>query len=363
MDYPLYGSTLHLYRASPLYHGSSPLFDSLQLHARRLQDHLADDNARRLLLADLQPEIAGSGSLEACEWSLIDDQALRETVRGDPARLDPNNARGVHVQLKFERAKYNALLLGDRSKMSATSGFTSLPLLLLRMPATLRELFLDFLSRTFDSHIFPMSLRSSFLSSSLERLLQQTITREEDDALLDLESLSKGVGVQLSFPAAAPHLKSLDIVIAKDDIREFQSRGDGLWRQFQTSRPRDNDWDVRPERKITGPFTAALSAYLSNHTAMEFDSPAVVISKIALGPFALSAEGKVKVLSTSAAATTFWEALIGEAHGTVFESVGEATTASKPAPSKAHARKQKLKNAPLETPSPHGLVGTTQRLR
>lgn len=183
------------------------------------------------------------------------------------------------------------------------------------MPATLREIFLDFLSTTFDARLSPMKLRSAFLSSSLEQLLQQTIPQGEEDPTLDLESLTKGVGLQLSFPSVAPHLKSLDMVITKDDIREFLSRGKGLWRQYQRNQGSANERSTRPRSSITGSFSAALSSYLSNHVAMELDNPAIVVSKVALGPFALAGEGKVKVLQSSTAAVEFWDALIQEAFG------------------------------------------------
>jgi hypothetical protein len=321
MEYPLYGSTFSLYRVSPFYHGADEFFSNLDLHARRLRENLAGGRARSLLLTDLQPELAGTGSLESCEWSRLGDEAAWEKQQEDQddMHITSDNTRGVQVQLQFERAKYAALLLGDGSKMSSTPGFMSLPLLLVRMPATLRELFLDFLSTSFDARISPMRLRSSFLSSSLEGLLEQTVPQRDEDAALNLESLSKGVGLQLSFPSVIPHLKSLDIVITKDDIREFLSRGSQLWQRYQMDNQGEKSWPARPNSNITGPFTAALSTYLSSHTAMGLESPAIVLSKIALGPFALAGEGKVKVLASSPAAVDFWSALVQEAHGAGLE--------------------------------------------
>jgi hypothetical protein len=322
MEYPLYGSTFTLYRSSPLYHGADHMFDHLDLHGRYLRENLAGDRARNLLLTDLQPEVAGTGSLESCTWSLLGDEQTWEAQQQDPdsvPAVTKRNARGIHVHLKFERANYTALLLGERSKMSTTPGFTSLPLMLLRMPAALRELFLDFMATTFDSRISPMKLRSSFLSSSLEGLLQQTVAKDDEDPALGLDALSKGVGLQLSFPSATPHLKNIDLVVGKDDIRQFQDRGKGLWQAYQSRQEPNTPWATQPSSTITGPFTAALSTYLSNHIAMKLDNPAIVLSKVALGPFALAGEGKVKVLATSAASVQFWEDLILEAHGSGLE--------------------------------------------
>lgn len=366
MEYPLYGSTFNLYRASPLYHGSDHVFDNLDLHTKRLRDNLAGDRARSLLLTDLQPEIAGTGSLETCQWTLLGDELAWERQQQDGAIAEPtsDNARGIHIHLKFERARYSALLLGDRSRMAGTPGFTSLPLILLRMPTTLRELFLDFISTTFDTRVSPMKLRSSFLSSSLEGLIEQTVAEDDEDAAINLEALSKGVGLQLSFPSAAPHLKSLDLVIAKDDIREFQSRGNTLWQQYQSRQGTEKDWQTRPKSNITGPFTAAISTYLNNHTAIELDNPAIVLSKVALGPFALSGEGKVKVLSTSAASEQFWDELIREAYGSGLEGINKtAAVAAQGASTRAGSRKPRNTSVPSEPPPPYELHDPARQSR
>jgi hypothetical protein len=365
MDYPLYGSTFSLYRTSPLYHGANHIFNDLDLHARRLRENLAGDRARSLLLTDLQPELAGTGSLESCEWTLLGDEATweRQHEAPDDTATDSTDALGLRVNLRFERAKYTALLIGEHSKMSSTPGFTSLPLLLIRMPATLRELFLDFLSTTFDTRVSTMKLRSSFLSSSLEGLLQQAVPDGDEDPVLDLESLSKGVGLQLSFPSVTPHLKSLDLVIAKDDIRDFLSRGNNLWRQFQTRNRADMLWAARPNSNVTGPFTAALSIYLNNHIAMEFENPAVVLSKVALGPFALAGEGKVKVLASSTAAVEFWAALIQEAQESGLESSQKTPAVARGDLTRADSRKRRMTSVPTEPPPPYELHDPARQSR
>jgi hypothetical protein len=231
------------------------------------------------------------------------------------------------------------------------------------MPATLRELFLDFLATTFDTRVSPMKLRSSFLTSSLEGLLQRTVPQEDDDPALDLESLSKGIGLQLSFPSATPHLKNLDLVIAKDDIRDFQSRGEQLWQQYRARNPLGKTWSTRPNSNITGPFTAALSMYLSNHIAMELDNPAIVLSKVALGTFALAGEGKIKVLTSSAAAVEFWDTLIQEAHGSGLEGMGKTPAVVQNGGTRADSRKQRLTSVPTEPPPPYELHDPARQRR
>ena len=366
MEYPLYGSTFTLHRASPLYHGSDHVFDNLDLHARRLREYVAGDRARSALLTDLQPELAGTGGLESCQWSLLGDEATWERQQEDPETIQTTtrNARGINIQLKFERAKYSAVLLGDRAKMSATPGFTSLPLILMRMPVALREVFLDFLATSFDTRTSPLKLRSSFLSSCLEGLLEQTVAEDDEDPALSLDALSKGVGLQLSFPSAAPHLKNIDLTISKDDIREFQNRGAALWRQYQARHSNEkSQWAARPSSNITGSFTAALSAYLSNHIAMELDNPAIVLSKVALGPFALAGEGKVKVLATSAASVQFWDMLIHDAYGSGMEVLEKTPAVAPKDGARGPSRKARLTSVPSEPPPPYELHDPARQLR
>lgn len=320
-DYPLYGSTFTLYRSSPLYHGSSSLFTNLDTHARHLRETLIRDRPREEQLPELYPGANSSGSLESCEWTLIGDEeswetAQEETDTGGAPVMDAGSARGIQIELKFEKARHVAMLLGDQSQISRTPGFTSLPLFLVRMPAPLREIFVDFLATTFDARISPMPLRPSFLTAAVEQILDKTSAPDDEDPSFSLESLSKGIGVQLSFPSAAPLLKSIDVSIPKDDIRDFLASGRRLWQRFQTQTRANTQLEIRPRSPITGPFSAALSTYLSNHISMTLDNPGISVSKIAIGPFALAGEGKVKVLSSSSPAVELWESLVTEARGT-----------------------------------------------
>ncbi|TID26854.1 hypothetical protein E6O75_ATG01347 [Venturia nashicola] len=323
-DYPLYASTFTLYRSSPLYHGSNPLFTNLDVHARHLRETLIRDSSREARLPELYPGANTSGSLESCEWRLIGDEeswmsAQEEAVNGQVLVTHPSEARGIQIELKFEKARHMAMLMRDQSQISNSPGFTSLPLFLIRMPAPLRDIFVDFLTTTFDARISPMPLRPSFLTATVEQILDKTSAPDDEDPSFSLDSISKGIGIQLSFPSAAPLLKSIDVSIPKDDIREFLARGRRLWQQYQTQRRANAQLSIGPQSPITGPFSAALSTYLSNHISMKLDNPGVSVSKIAIGPFALAGEGKVKVLFSSSPAVEFWESLITEARGTGLE--------------------------------------------
>src|ERR1700712_807588 len=205
--YPLYGSTFTLYRLSPLYHGNTSLLGSLNIHARRLRDALTGDTLRGVQVA---AELSGatntnsSGALRTCTWDLLGDEAAWEVSHPQQDEDDDEistipqvtvqEACGIHIDLRFEKAVHSAILLGDPLKKSAVSGFTSFPLLLVRMPVPIRDTFLQYLATTFDARIDAMKLRPSFLGSVLERILE----RSGSEAPLDVDLFGKGLQIQLS---------------------------------------------------------------------------------------------------------------------------------------------------------------------
>ncbi|KAL1620547.1 hypothetical protein SLS56_009573 [Neofusicoccum ribis] len=300
--YPLYDATYTAYRLSPLYHGSHPLLNetSLRMHSRRLRDILRGDILRGVDVGAGSTDGSNSGTLEACTWDLIGDEESWERLHQqnadadeqegpgdltDAPSLSTTEARGVHIELRYQKAHYTALLLRDpdAEDISAPEGFTALPLLLVRMPAALRDTFTTYLASSFDARIAPMKLRTGFLSATLETLLSHLSAT--------LPSLLTRLQLQLSFPTASTSapLRSLDITLARADIPEFLRRGAALF--------------TTPGPNVTGPFTAALSRYLSAHLALALAHPAVHVSKIALPPLlALSADGRLKLFSPFAAA-------------------------------------------------------------
>jgi hypothetical protein len=314
--YPLYGPTYTLFRVSPLHNGTAPPLASLAIHARRFRDIIKGDTLRGIqIAAELQSSgrtatSQGGGAFMSCTWELLGDEASWQ--RAHPAEDDDEDdvsaladvsiteARGVRVEVQYERTTYSAVLFGSSRNKSTTVGFTKLPLLFVKMPAPLREAFVGYLTTAFDARISPMNLRSAFLSSVLETVLSRTIARFERD-LRELSAFPKGLQLQLSFPSTAPDLRTLDIHIEQSDLVEFLKNG-RLLSQSQLS------------ANTAGPFTTALDAYITQHLALSLTHPAVVISKFALGPYALSSEGKVKVTTaTSEGAREIWKALLKEA--------------------------------------------------
>ncbi|KAF2818468.1 hypothetical protein CC86DRAFT_157852 [Ophiobolus disseminans] len=279
--YPLYNRTYNLYRLSPLHHGDTPLLDdrSLRTHARRLKEQLKGDNVRGVQVdfatAD---DTAKLGPLEECDWDIVGDEDAwidrhRQSVDPDASQLSSvlssDRARGIEVSLEYEKQTYNALLLRDPGVTSSPDGFTSLPLLLVKMTGPIREVFLNYLRTAFDAHVAPLRLPSSFITSSLEtylrRLSSSTSTQSIQDVIRQLH-------IQLAFPTTTTLLKHLEITIAGVDVPGFVSRGKLL------------------EGGLRQPFTNALLRYLKTHLALDLSHPKTHISRINCNSFTLGTE-------------------------------------------------------------------------
>lgn len=332
IPYPFYGAKYHVYTASPYYRGSAPILDSLQIHERRFRDTVLGDRLRGIQIAN---ELAGSGSrvsggtFKSCSWRLIgsekewnkrynneenDNDNNDEEDEMSMLDLSAQEARGAYVEIRYERATYNAVLIGDPKEKSRIDGFTNLPLLLVKMPTALREAFVHYLTTTFDSRITPMKLRSAFLSKSLENILENAATRHTE-SLQELSEFPRGLSVQLAFPSTAPDLRFIDLHLHQSDLLELRKHGETIWRQLQGTLSNDNSKDYRTltHPHITGPFTAALSDYLQQHLGLDFSHPAVILSKFMLGSFDLSNDGRIKVSDPSSDGASIFYMLLQEA--------------------------------------------------
>jgi hypothetical protein len=294
--YPLYNRTYNLYRLSPLHTGETPLLvdRALRTHAKRLKEQLKGDNVR-----GVQVDFAGAedtaklGPLEECDWDVVGDEDAwidrhRQSVDPDASQvssaLSPDRARGLHVSLEYEKQSYNALLLRDPGVTSSPEGFTALPLLLVKMPGPVRDVFLNYLRTTFDAHVAPLRLPSPFITSSLEtyfsRLASPSSTQSIQDVIRQLH-------VQLAFPNTTALLKHVEITIAGADVPGFVDRGRLL--------------------KDTGsnkqPFTAALFEYLKRHLALDMSRNKVHISRISCNSFHLGTE-RLKLIAPDTLADT-----------------------------------------------------------
>jgi len=281
--YPLYNRTYNLYRLSPLHHGDTPLLNdgSLHVHAKRLKEQLKGDNVRGVHV-DFAAAQDGAklGPLEECSWETIGDEDAwidrhRQSIEPDASQLSsmsalsPARARGIDVSLEYEKQSYNALLLRDPGATSSPNGFTALPLLLVKMPGPIREIFLNYLRTAFDAHVAPLRLPSSFITSSLETYFNHLSASASTQTIHDVV---RQLHVQLAFPTTTTLLKHMDITIAGPDVPGFVARGKAL------------------KRGAAKPFTTALSHYLKAHLALDLSHAKAHISRITCNSFHLGTE-------------------------------------------------------------------------
>ncbi|KAF1838962.1 hypothetical protein BDW02DRAFT_564564 [Decorospora gaudefroyi] len=295
--YPLYNTTYTLYRLSPLHHGEMPLLadasrSSLGTHALRLKEQLKGDSVRGVQVdfAAAQ-DTARLGPLDECRWKLLGDEDawidghLTQSPRLPVSPPSPlSSIRGLHITLAYERQAYSALLLRDPAVTAPPHGFTSLPLLLVKMPGPIREVFLNYLRTAFDAHVGPLRLPSSFIASGLETYLDHLATRTSTHSIQDV---IRQLHIQLAFPPTTSLLKHLDVTIAAADVAGFVDRG----RLMQNTHSK--------------PFTAALSAYLAHHLALDLSHPKVVISRVSCNSFNLGTDRLKLVAPDTLADTSF----------------------------------------------------------
>ena len=296
--YPLYNRTYNLYRLSPLHCHDTPLLvdASLRTHAKRLKEQLKGDSVRGVQVdfaaAD---DTAKLGPLDECTWELIGDEDAwidrhRQSMDPDASQLSsvsqftPERARGLEVSLEYEKQSYNALLLRDPGVTSSQKGFTSLPLLLVKMPGPIRDIFLNYLRTTFDAHVAPLKLPSPFITSSLETYFKHLAARYSTQSIQDI---IRQLHIQLAFPNTTTILKHVEITVAGGDISGFVERG----RLLKDTHDK--------------PFTAALAAYLRQHLALDISHPKVQISRITCNSFHLSTERLKLVAPDPLADTSF----------------------------------------------------------
>lgn len=272
--YPIYNRTYNLYRLSPLHHGDSHLLTdrTLRTHAKRLRDQLKGDNVRGVQVDFASAEdTAKLGPLEECTWDLLGDEDAwidhhRQLQDSEASQLPPTEVRGIEVSLEYEKQSYNALLLRDTSNTITPEGFSALPLLLVKMPGPVREIFLEYLQTTFDAHVAPLRLSSTFITGSLETYFEHLSASTSTQSIQDVV---RQLNVQLAFPNTTTLLKHIDVTISAADVPGFVTRG---------KRARDN------------PFTNALSSYLAKHLALDIFHPKVQISRISCNSFHLGTE-------------------------------------------------------------------------
>ncbi|KAK1998777.1 hypothetical protein LX36DRAFT_575610 [Colletotrichum falcatum] len=361
-----FNTTFSTHRASPLYVGPNALtFPRLQTLSQRLRDTLVGDVVRgvQVGLEGSDSSLGRAGPLErvGIRWVSLDallggaldaDADLSQDLESDVADSTPEpKKRGLVFEIKYENALCTAVLLPPLSNKTqdapqdglaankfdipgslgnTSSGedshFLHLPLLLLRMPAPLKSLVIDFLSSTFDCRISSMRLGTKSLTAAWERWI-------EDAGLPSQGPFVKDMVLTFGFYVPPPDtsegsedrhldglgLKSIDVIIPAEELRRFVKQGKSLASPAENTKRKANSQgyedDQRKRKRLAGgkadegwgwiendngkkqePFLRALAAYLDKHLALNLFHPGVRVTRIACGGFVLS-EGRVKVFS------------------------------------------------------------------
>ena len=280
----LYNATLSLYRLSPLHLPKTVKLShtrTLAAHARRLSDALKGDVLRglRVALDDKDQGLVKSGPLKQCRWTWIDESPGTDSeIRGADGF---GVTEGICVEIEYERTSYIAWLLGSRnSDGREKAGELHLPLLALRMPNALRELFLNYLGSTFDTRVDMLHVPSSDIGKALEGYLEACM-KYSDQVLLRLLK-----DIQLSFHfknPVAPSLRSLDMTFKREDLTKLMKEGERIRGQQQ--------------KPLRGPFLSAVCKYLNAQLALDVEHKDILLGRVACGAFALGKEGKLKIFS------------------------------------------------------------------
>ncbi|KAI1643105.1 kinetochore complex Sim4 subunit Fta1-domain-containing protein [Daldinia loculata] len=284
-----FNTTFTTYRVSPLYVGKQKLTPArLQLLSKRLRDALVGDVVRGVQVGlDSDAELGRTGALYAVEWRWIDTKKILGGSRREGSvelgndsdeteRAQGGKRRVLSIELKYENARFSALLLSDLSGDEAIPGsnyqpswtwqtndnsdprpgedgrtaFLHLPLLLFRMPAPLKSLLIDFLSNTFDCRVSPLALGTQTLVSSWEAWLSDNHSKRNRHVpskhiLITLgfhieprESKGQSSGNELDDTSEQdqgqkrnlPHvgIKTIDITIPASDVYRFLRVGEKL---------------------------------------------------------------------------------------------------------------------------------------
>ncbi|KAI0855772.1 kinetochore complex Sim4 subunit Fta1-domain-containing protein [Xylaria cubensis] len=409
-EFKFFNTTFSTFRVSPLYIAQNNLTPAgLETLSRRLRDTLVGDVVRgvQVGLEGDNATLGRLGILERVEWrecslatilpSLAEEEGENENEARHRRRRGGGNQKGrrrrlqetrrrhlLCLELEYEKATFSALLLPslDKDEMErghnddvddiesplqnhpswtqnsanpkdekdTSKAFTHYPLLLTRMPATLKSVVVDFLSSTFDCRISALRLGTRSLIRSWEKWIggarEKTLSKDVALTLgfhLEPSSKTGDDDEQPHTPPVALGLKTIDVVVPADEVRRFLRAGrkgiadsdsgggngnrkrpsnteaageekeekerfrkrkmgggrdeEGWWWISQPKTPNNpNQQDQESETFFPQPFTTALATYLSHHLALDLFHPGVRVLRVVCDAFALS-EGRMKVFA------------------------------------------------------------------
>jgi hypothetical protein len=282
----LYNATYTLYRQSPFHASTTTPFlstQSLDAHARRLGDALRGDVLRgvRVALDERDDGLTRSGVLLGCRWTFVPGSESTMSGEGHHGADGFGTTDGIKIEFEFEKTTHTAWMLRTyQARRDVTDNVIHFPLLAVRMPHGLLEMFLSYLGSAFDTRVELLHISSSQVGSTLETYIQAC---QKPQSILT--RIVRDVQLSFSFKGPiAPSLRNLDITIQREDLARFLKEG------RQTSKA-----PAKPKNTSSEPFLSAVSRYLEARLALDTDHKDISLSRIACGGFALGKEGKVKI--------------------------------------------------------------------
>lgn len=220
-------------------------------------------------------------------WNTPQEEGEEEETRLDETTVTIEQSRGILVTVEYEKNTYTGILLRKVGEEDE-DGFQHFPLLLTKMPGSLRETFLGFLSSTFDTRVSSLHLPRSGVMDAFEKYLEDVCVTEDGDEMeysgrsRSLRGIIKEAEVFVGFdlPGGSAALKIIEIHLMREDLPRLLARGKQLRVQGSSL-----------------PFMEALTTYVKGHLALDLKHERVRIVRIACGAFVLGAEGKVKFSS------------------------------------------------------------------
>ncbi|KAL4921973.1 kinetochore complex Sim4 subunit Fta1-domain-containing protein [Aspergillus aurantiobrunneus] len=328
------------HRLSPLHHGTDceSLLNNpaaLETYTTRLRDHLTNSlaDAQGWRAAEDDPTTAGGlssiGALQSCTWEPISTLSFLNPQDTDEEEPQDRNQDpvGLLITLSYESITYRAALLaapgaqaqtqkkargrGRRPSTAKSSpSSTYLPLLLTRLPKSLRESFIAFLSSNFDTYVSALRISSAGLCDVLERYVAALNPSSSTagagasaGSAASVEDIIREMHLTLSFaPPIAPSLKALNVSIPRETFMSF----------LRTS----SSTGAGGERGRGSAVLSGLSAYLQKHLALDVGLPLplptsgndgggnsslvggyVRLTRVACAGFVVTGEGRLKVVA------------------------------------------------------------------
>lgn len=328
-----------------------------------------------------QAELGKAGSLEsvALRWVRMGDILSQEHQdRRSPSHDLSSNApldsaglgpyatkKAIWIDIQYENAECTGMLLPNLSSEDdrdlpnqtwAASGgqivpehFLQLPLLLLRMPAPLKTIVIEWLCSAFDCRISSLTLGTRSLVSILETWLRDAVFPSRGVAGKDvvltlgfsLPQLQESTAEDEEPEKVSVGVRSLDITIAASDVQRFIKAGEAMAHEPNQTGPTPWTGDAKTRKWLSGnndddgwawkqpqrqpqnqnqetdgdapqPFVDAVARYLDRHLALNLFHPSVRVQKVATPGFVLT-ESRVKVFGTEDARSV--RVLLGDVTG------------------------------------------------